>query len=107
MASASGGESLRLWSGCRIWDTGLGARFTDRRDACHDTKIIDGYDVGVVQFCKSAGFALETFGEFLISLFFRRKDFERDDPIEAGLAGFIDGAHAAAAETLEDFELGK
>ena len=37
----------------------------------------------------------------------RREDFQCDQPVEGGLTGFINGAHAAFSDKTEDLEVGK
>ncbi len=54
-------------------------------------------DVGMVQGRHRSGFLLETLGE----LFFRNLD--RDDAIEARVAGLIHLAHSARADGSQDF----
>ena len=70
-------------------------------------EIINRHDVRMMQFCQRARFALESFGEFRFALFFRRKNFQRDNPVQSRLARFIDRAHAAAPEAFENFQLRK
>ena len=70
-------------------------------------EVVHGDDVGVVQPGQRLGFALEALGEAGFGDLLRRQDLQGDDPVELGLAGLVNDAHAAAAEAFEDFELGK
>jgi hypothetical protein len=61
----------------------------------------------VVEPGQGAGFAVEALGEAGAAGGLRGEDFQGDQPIESGLAGFIDGAHPAFSDKTEDFEVGK
>ena len=64
-------------------------------------------DVRMVQARQGAGFAVEPLGKARVAGRGRRQDLQRHQPVQAGLARLIDGAHAALADELKDFELGK
>src|SRR6202012_6289376 len=64
-------------------------------------------DIGVVQPSEGTGFAGEAFGESGVSPGVWRKNFQRHDPVELFLTGFIDGTHAAATNQFDDFQLRK
>ena len=61
----------------------------------------------MVQAGQGAGFAVEALGETGVAGRGGRQDLQRHQAVESGLAGLIDGAHAALADELQDFELGK
>ena len=61
----------------------------------------------MVQAGQGAGFAVEPLGKARVAGRRRRQDLQRHQPVQARLARLIDGAHAALADELEDFELGK
>ncbi len=66
-----------------------------------------GDDVRMVEHGHCGGFALEPFGESWILPDSRGEDFERDEPIEPFLPGAIDHAHAAAADEVQDLQIGE
>ncbi len=70
-------------------------------------EIMDGNDAWVVEPGQRLGFAGEPFGESGVLTNPGRQNLERDDAVEFLLPGFVHRAHAAAADELEDFELGK
>ena len=51
------------------------------------------------------GLAVEPLGERGRSRRFRPEDLQRHQPVEPRLPGLVDGAHAAVAQQLQDFEL--
>src|SRR5436189_1377668 len=51
------------------------------------------------------GFAFETFGEENAAACVDRQDLERHQAVEFGLAGFVDDAHPAHAEQVDDLQL--
>ena len=79
----------------------------DESQAVDLAEFMDGNDVRVVESGEGAGFAVEAFGEAGAAGGLRREDFQGDQPVEGGLAGFINGAHPAFSDKTEDFELGK
>ena len=74
----------------------------DALDVLHDevigADVVELADVGVIEGGDGAGFAIEAFGELVFG------DFEGDDAVEAGIAGFPDFSHASGAERVEDLE---
>src|SRR5205823_3764351 len=77
-------------------------------------EVVDGDDVGVVEAGEGVGFGGEAGGEPPLILRgggvlgeLWGEDFEGDDAVEGFLAGFVDGAHAAAAEEGEEVEVGE
>jgi len=59
---------------------------------------VDGADVGVIQGGSGARFALEAFEELGVLRHISGEKFEGDLASEAGVVGFIDDAHTAAAQ---------
>ncbi len=55
----------------------------------------EGTDVGVVQGCDSAGFSFEAGSDVFALGDVVWEDFDGDGAVEAGVAGFVDFAHAA------------
>ncbi len=70
-------------------------------------KIMHRDDVRVVQAGQGAGFAVEPFGKASVARCGRRQNLQRDQPIQGRLARLIDSPHAALADELKHFELGK
>ncbi len=64
-------------------------------------------DVRMVQARQGAGFAVEPLGKARVARGGGRQDLQRHQPVQIWLARLIDGAHAALADELKDFELGK
>jgi hypothetical protein len=58
--------------------------------------IINLANIGMIQRGNGFRFALETLAEL------RGADFDRDDPVQAGIPSLIDLAHAAGADGLQD-----
>ena len=61
----------------------------------------------MIQAGQRPGFAGETFGKRRVLSGFRWNDLQSHDTVKIFLAGFIDAAHAAAAEEFKDFKLRK
>ena len=59
--------------------------------------VVEGADMGVIETGDGAGFALEALGEADAA------NFDGDGSFEAGVAGFVDFAHASCAEHGDDF----
>jgi hypothetical protein len=89
-----------------------------QRDAIHEfheqvihsarlAEIMDGDDVRVAQPRQGLGLLFEARGEGGIFLPSRRDNFQGDQAVEPGLAGFVHDAHAAPSQALDDFQLGK
>jgi hypothetical protein len=70
-------------------------------------EIVHRNDIGMVQPGQGLGLALEPLGETRIRTFFRQEDLERHDPVQCGLPGLVDYAHAALTKHLDDFEVGE
>jgi hypothetical protein len=64
---------------------------------------VDGDDVGMVKAGGGAGFALEAAGGLRAGESSDQEDFDRHEPIEAGLAGAVDDSHAAPSDLFEEF----
>ena len=68
--------------------------------------VVNGADVGMIKGGGGLGFALETceglrvFGDIV------GKKFERDETVQANVFGFVNDAHAAAAEFFGDAVVG-
>ena len=67
---------------------------------------VDGANAGMVERGCGAGFAQEAFERSRVALVFFGKKFESDAAAELGVLGFVDDAHAAAAELAEDSVMG-
>ncbi len=65
-------------------------------------KIVDGDDVGVFECGGAFSFGAEPLDDFGIGQG-RENHLERDTPVEADLARFVDDTHAAAREFADDF----
>ncbi len=66
-----------------------------------------GHDVGVVEACGGAGFALEAFAPGGAAEIQVGQHLDGDAPAEGFLLGLIDDAHAAVAEFADDAEITK
>ena len=64
--------------------------------------VVDGADVGMVQRGGGAGFAFEAFQRLGVVGDVFREEFEGDEAAQAGIFGFVDYAHATAAEFFDD-----
>src|ERR1700730_5350448 len=75
-------------------------------DQFHDESAVvdavDGRDVGMVQRCEQLSFALEPGDALGVLGEGVGKDLEGDLPLEPGVQGAIDLAHAAGAERRND-----
>ena len=65
--------------------------------------VVQHADVRVLQAGDRLRLALEALFQVGDSRRVRREDLDGDGPIEAGVASFVDLAHAAGAGELEDF----
>jgi hypothetical protein len=54
----------------------------------------------------AAGLVDEALARRLVTGQLARQELERDDPVEAGVAGTVDGAHSAAADAVQDLVVG-
>ena len=68
--------------------------------------VVDRADVGMVQGGGGAGFALEAIERLWIVREIVGEKFESDEAAEAGVFGFVDDAHSAAAEFFDDAVMG-
>ena len=60
-------------------------------------------DVGVIQIGLGLGFGAETLFQIGIAREFGAEGFDGDDTVERGVDGFVDDAHAAFTELVDDF----
>ena len=70
-------------------------------------EVIDADDIRMVQPGQGAGLAGEALGKGRVAADLRRQNLYGDQAVQVLLPGFIDRAHAAAAEQFEDFQLWK
>ena len=63
---------------------------------------MDGTDVVVLEGGGRLGLADETSPGVLVQRQLRREEFERDDALQAGILGFVDLTHSAAAQLLNN-----
>src|SRR5712692_2198803 len=63
--------------------------------------IVNRADVGMIERGGGFGFAAEALECGGALRGFRRKKLQRDEALEAGVFGFVDDAHATAAQLLE------
>ncbi len=73
----------------------------------HLPEIINRDDVGMVQPSQRPRLADEPLLKARIAIDARRKDFERDQPIEPAMACLVHHPHSAAPHQFDDFELGE
>ena len=73
------------------------------RGAALFAHVIERTDVRMVELGDRAGFAIEAVAELRISGEGVREDLDRHRAIETCVAGFVHFAHAAGAESGEDF----
>src|SRR5208283_47151 len=59
--------------------------------------VVNGADIGMIERGCSPGLAAETLEGLAVPGYIFGEEFEGDEAIEAGVLGFIDDAHAAAA----------
>ena len=65
--------------------------------------VVDAADVGMIQRSDSSCLAFEAGSQIRIVSDFTRQNLDRHRAIEAGVAGFVDLAHATRAKRAEDF----
>ena len=68
--------------------------------------VVNGANVGVVQGGCGLGFALKAGERLRIAGYFIGKEFQGDEAMQARVFGFVNHAHAAAAEFLDDAIVG-
>src|SRR5262249_25009640 len=77
--------------------------FEDEKvDAVLPADVVKGADVGMVQAGYRAGLAFQALAKLGMLGELRGQDFNGDDAVQTRIAGFIDLAHAACAEGVED-----
>ncbi len=64
--------------------------------------VVDGADARVIQCGGSLGFTLKAAQSLRIAGYFFGKKFQCDETVETRVFGFVDDAHAAAAEFFDD-----
>jgi hypothetical protein len=64
--------------------------------------VVDGADVGMIQGRRCLGFALKPGERLWVSCDVFGEELERDETMEASILGFVDDAHTAATELLDD-----
>ena len=64
--------------------------------------VVDGADVGMIQGGGCLGLAAEALQSLMILGEVVGEKFESDEAAEAGVLGFVDDAHSAAAKLLDD-----
>ncbi len=67
---------------------------------------VNGANAGMIERGGGAGFAQETFERLGLAARVFWQEFEGHAAAELGVLGFIDDAHASAAELAEDFVVG-
>jgi len=70
-------------------------------------KVVNGDDVRMTQPGQGLGLALKAFCELRLGALLRRENLQGHQAVELRLACLVHHAHAAAAEALEDLELGE
>ena len=69
--------------------------------------VMNGADVGMIQRGGGASLALEPAQRLPVASQIVRQELERDEATEPGVLRFVDHAHAAAAELLDDAVVGE
>ena len=77
-----------------------------KREALVFADIVNGANVWVIEGGGGAGFAAETIEGLRIVRGFFREEFQGDHALETGVFGFVNDAHAAAADFFEDAVMG-
>ena len=78
-------------------DEGLAVFFAD---------VVNGANVGVVQGRCGLGLALKAGERLRVAGYFIGKEFQGHEPMQARVFGFVNHAHAATAEFLDDAIVG-
>src|SRR5207249_6328210 len=68
------------------------------------TRIVDGDNVGMIEFRQSTCLPAEALSEGRIAHRFRRQDFQGYQPIQPRLSRFVDRPHAALSKQLQNFQ---
>ena len=66
---------------------------------------MDGDDVGMAQFRQRRASRVNRSAKAAFWTHLGRQDLDRDQPVQARLAGFVDGSHPALAQQLQQFVL--
>ena len=69
--------------------------------------VVDGADIRMVEGGSGLGFALEAGESLRIGGNVFGEEFEGDETMEAGVFGFVNDTHAAAAEFVRDVVVGE
>ena len=69
--------------------------------------VMNGADVGMIQRGRGASLPLESAQRLPVASQIVRQELERDEATEPGVLRFVDHAHAAAAELLDDAVVGE
>ena len=69
--------------------------------------VMNGADVGMIQRGRGASLALEPAQRLPVASQFVRQELERDEATEPGVLRFVNHAHSAAAELLDDAVVGE
>ena len=69
--------------------------------------VMNGADVGMIQRGRGSSLALEPAQRLPVASQFVRQELQRDEAMEPGVLRFVDHAHAAAAELLDDAVVGE
>src|SRR5262249_28856018 len=64
--------------------------------------VVNRTDVGVIQRRSGLRLPLEPGKHLRVAGYFWREELQGDEPMQAGVLGFIDHTHAASAELLQD-----
>ena len=75
----------------------------DEVDAAFVTDVVDGADVWMIESRNRERFALETRARIRLVQRRRRQHLDRDDAVQASVAGFVDLSHTAGAEQPKQF----
>jgi len=77
----------------------------EKRPPVVNAEIVGSDNVIVFELGTGLGLALETKVGFLVCKLVREQDFHRHDPVQAGISGFINFAHTALTQRLQDLEI--
>ena len=68
--------------------------------------IVDGANARMIQRGRGLGFPLETSQSLRVARHFIGQEFQRDEAVQPGVFGFVNDAHASAAEAFHDAVVG-
>jgi hypothetical protein len=77
----------------------------DERMSIRLADFMNGADIGMIQRGSGLGFTLETLKRLLIPYDVVRKEFQGNETVQLGVFGFVDDAHASAAEFFDDMKM--